>query len=267
MSAARGWYSLIQYCPDRSRAEAANVGVVLFCPDRGFIRARTSDGNDRIRRFFRGGTFDPSQINEAKRAIEERLEVERDRFRTVTDLEEFIHTRAHDLVLTSPRAMRVEDPDQDMERLFEELVGGRARRRPRLPQAQRLDDLFRRHEGSSRVWIEPRYQLPVVDLEIRVPYAFQNGRLNLVKPVAFSPLEERFKREALSLAPKGELIDRYPPVQGMPATLVVVSMAQEDAADMETWIERLLREFRVEFIRSSRIAAFTREVEEAVQSH
>ena len=30
--ATKGYYSAIQYCPDRSRMEAANVGVMLLCP-------------------------------------------------------------------------------------------------------------------------------------------------------------------------------------------------------------------------------------------
>ncbi len=32
MNPTRGYYCLIQYSPDPSRLEAANVGVVLFCP-------------------------------------------------------------------------------------------------------------------------------------------------------------------------------------------------------------------------------------------
>ena len=36
-----GYYSVIQYCPDRSRLEAANVGVLLFVPAGGYLRART----------------------------------------------------------------------------------------------------------------------------------------------------------------------------------------------------------------------------------
>ena len=31
MSGRQGYYSLIQFCPDRFRSEAANVGVLVFC--------------------------------------------------------------------------------------------------------------------------------------------------------------------------------------------------------------------------------------------
>ena len=41
MNSKRGYYSLIQFCPEPSRAEAVNLGVLLFCPEAGFIgRAR-----------------------------------------------------------------------------------------------------------------------------------------------------------------------------------------------------------------------------------
>ena len=40
MESAKGYYCLIQYCPDLARLEAANIGVILFCPERGFIRAK-----------------------------------------------------------------------------------------------------------------------------------------------------------------------------------------------------------------------------------
>lgn len=73
-----GYYSLIQYCPDLSKAESVNVGVLLFCPDVKFIDARTSSGNDRVRRFFGGGSFDSARLQAAKKAIEVRLRICRD---------------------------------------------------------------------------------------------------------------------------------------------------------------------------------------------
>jgi len=40
MSLTKGYYSIIQYCPDPSRLEAVNIGVALFCPELRFLRAR-----------------------------------------------------------------------------------------------------------------------------------------------------------------------------------------------------------------------------------
>jgi hypothetical protein len=38
MQPIKGYCLLILYCPDLSRLEAANVGVILFCPEAHFIR-------------------------------------------------------------------------------------------------------------------------------------------------------------------------------------------------------------------------------------
>jgi hypothetical protein len=83
----KGSYSVIQYCPDLSRLEAASVGVLLFCPEAKFIAARTSAGNDRVGRFFGSESLDPFFLNSAKRSIENRLRVDRDRFQTLEDLQ------------------------------------------------------------------------------------------------------------------------------------------------------------------------------------
>lgn len=123
MEAARGYYSLIQYCPDPSKAKSANVGVLLFCPALKFIEARTSAGNDRVRRFFGKDSFDPGRLRAAERAIESRLHVSREDFRTLEDLNSFIETRANELRITSPRPMKVLNPEADLDDLFAELVG------------------------------------------------------------------------------------------------------------------------------------------------
>jgi hypothetical protein len=109
MSAATGYYSLIQYCPDPSRLEAANVGVVLFCPAKNFLEVRTAHRNDRIRRLF-GRDKDWKQINAIKLSVERRLKTDRDQFQEAADLERFATTRANAMRLTPPRAVLVEDP-------------------------------------------------------------------------------------------------------------------------------------------------------------
>ena len=56
MKPMRGYYCLIQFCPDPSRAEAVNLGTLLFCPDVKFIGARTSAGNHSAAKLVgRGG--------------------------------------------------------------------------------------------------------------------------------------------------------------------------------------------------------------------
>jgi hypothetical protein len=51
MSAEKGFYSIIQYCPDLWRGEAANVGVVLFQPESRQMSVKLSDTLARVKHF------------------------------------------------------------------------------------------------------------------------------------------------------------------------------------------------------------------------
>ena len=44
----KGYFCLVQYCPDLARQEVANVGVLLFSPDHDFLEARLVTGNQRV---------------------------------------------------------------------------------------------------------------------------------------------------------------------------------------------------------------------------
>jgi hypothetical protein len=133
---AKGYYSILQFVPDIERAEGANIGVVLFCPDKGFLKAQTATGNDRARRFLGSEEnidLDLDRLNAFKAAFEERVLVEAGRIRTIEEFRHFVRTRANQLLLTEPRPIKVFDPEADLARLFDMLVGGR---RPAARQAQ-----------------------------------------------------------------------------------------------------------------------------------
>src|SRR5437016_4286218 len=142
MKAQKGYYSLIQFCPDPSRLEAVNVGVVLFCPDAQFIAARTADSNKRPEKLVGRHGFDSASLKSARRAIERRLEADAKAFQTLEDLQHFVDTRANVLKMTAPRPIKVFDPQSDLDKLFQELVGDRARHRREAAISPQLDSLF-----------------------------------------------------------------------------------------------------------------------------
>ena len=90
MALSKAYYCLVQYCPDLSRLESANVGVLLFCPEKRFLGARILRGNARIRHFFGSEGHDWQRINSFKQGLEERLAAEQGRITTLSDLEAFI---------------------------------------------------------------------------------------------------------------------------------------------------------------------------------
>lgn len=198
MKPAKGYYCIVQYCPDASRLEAANVGVLLFCPERRFIEGIVASGNDRIRRFFGSEDNDWDQINAVKASIVDRLEVEQDRFRTLEDLQRFIDSRANEMQITPPRPMKVTNPDEDLRGLFDELVGGRTRRARKATIERHdvryvraaLNRAFAHDNVARRVRRDVTVTVPVFQKNITVPYGYQNGKFNLIQPVSFDLTDE-----------------------------------------------------------------------------
>lgn len=123
MSSGKGYYSLIQYCPDLERLEVANVGVLVFCPDRRFLKAMTTCSNSRIMTFFGEEGHDWARIDSFKKGLEQRLQIEGVDIQTLEDLQRFIALRGNLLQITPPRPMKVVDPEQDLKNLFFEITG------------------------------------------------------------------------------------------------------------------------------------------------
>jgi len=48
----RGYYSIVQYCPDPSRLEAVNIGLALFCPECSFLKVRFGRRKTRVDQLF-----------------------------------------------------------------------------------------------------------------------------------------------------------------------------------------------------------------------
>lgn len=122
MNTTRGYYSLVQYCPDLARQEAANAGVVLFCPERGFFRAKLTDSLAHIRRFFGHAADTDGHIAGMLKALVSRIEIEQADFKSLEDLQQFVATRANKVILTPPKPVLVSEPEADLEALFRELV-------------------------------------------------------------------------------------------------------------------------------------------------
>src|SRR5258708_1932745 len=101
MSSTKGYYSIIQYCPDPSRLEAVNIGVALFCPELRFLRAQFGRRRTRVSQLF--GKQDWEFVRLQQSAIEARLAGERQAFEKLEDFEAYISRRANALTMTSPR--------------------------------------------------------------------------------------------------------------------------------------------------------------------
>ena len=123
MTPTCGYHSLIQYCPDASRLEACNMGVLLFRLEPRVLLWRMSFCTVRIRRFFgRDGDLDADYLLGLQWNIDDSLDREVPGILTLADLEAFIGQLANEIRITTPRPMVIESPEETLETLFRELV-------------------------------------------------------------------------------------------------------------------------------------------------
>ena len=247
MKPTRGYYCLIQYCPDLSRLEAANIGVLLFCPDRLFLEARIAKDNRRIQHFFGSEGHDWSQINSFKIGFEDRLEVEHQNIQNLEDLQRFIELRANQIQITEPRPMRVRIPEEDLDQLFQELVGGLHRKQKSISFKRCIGDRFANAGLESKIAKGVPVHVPISNRDIEIPYGYQNGRFNLIQPVSFQSKEPgndigkacRFAVEGHSLHETKH--PRYGDLQ-----FVVVGRFLSKGSDTKADVRRILDEHQVQ---------------------
>jgi hypothetical protein len=261
MSPVKGYYSLVQYCPDRSRAESVNIGVLLFCPSERYLEAMLSSGNDRVRRLFSRGSFDPQRLNAVKKAIQFRLTLEKDSFREPNDLVRFIKTRSNEIVLTDSRPMKVLDPEEDLKNLFKELVGGRAKKQKKQPLFPEFDRELRSDRFRGRVRLDISIEVPVLGRLLEVPYAFQNGVMNLVRPQHFSKREANAMRSASQLALEGDLLHRHRS-SNQEQRLIVIPKFHPELNGARRQIRKLFEEYKIRMVPFNSVKKFISEIEE-----
>lgn len=265
MKPKRGYYSLIQFCPNVSRLEVVNVGVVLFCPEAEFLDARTSGNNRRAEKLVGRGNLERSALKAAKKSIERRLEVDKESFQDIEDLRKFIDTRGNSLKLTEPRPLKVFDPAEELEELYAELVGGVSLRKSRQAEKQlfpSLNTTFTKLHSEGRAELDVRVKIPVLGRSLSVPYAYQNGSLNLIKPHQFSSRETSSLNVAMRLAMEGDLLTRHGTEQATPARLIVVSaFDKKSSPDFVQRVSSLFGEYDVKNVVGDEIEEFIGSVE------
>lgn len=248
--ATTGYYSLIQYCPDRDRLEVANMGVLLFCPEPRYLQARLSPGNERIRHFFGDEAGDYKQIQAMKKIIEHRLEVENERIRNLADLQRFVALTANEILITNPRPVLVEEPAVELAQIFDDLVASSQRREP--PREATLTHRLRERLDTPQICNllkrDVAVKVPLIGSEFTVPFAYQNGRLNLIDVHEFSQRRERdVVRDVLAKAAQGRLIFKHEdPLAGL-RQLVIVAALGPVASDHRDRVVAVLADHDVQF--------------------
>lgn len=265
---ARGFYSVVQYCPDRFRAEAVNVGLVLLCVDPHAVRVKMTKSHDRVRKLFAIGQAGLKNLKVSTQGLMTRIENSTDELRTPEELAAFAASRANDLRLTEPRLAKLDNVEDDIERLFTQLVeqhstAALAEALPAEVLPPELGEVFYRLQQARKIWRPGTITVPVYKRKLDIPYAYRNGVVNLVKPHVF-PGTKRAETQAATLAVNGDLIQRHL-VDGEKQQLIVVSTQETPKQEREIseHVEPLFREYGVRLIRRQDVDAFANEVEQS----
>ena len=242
MKATTGYYSIVQYCADPARREVANVGVVLLCPDLGYLKTRMAEGTQRIKEVFPKLRPDPKQLAMELRFVERRLAIDREYFKTVDDLTRFAETRAAAMRLTLPLPVLVEEPDAELNRLFARLVGKHERRtRNRIRRV--LAETFKKKLLGHFIQENVKVTLPLFERLIKAPFGFQNGRFNLIQATKFAGRKlAGILARAGQFALEGELLTRRPHPKLGPLQLVVVAQFGADQGDVSAAVRSIFQE-------------------------
>jgi hypothetical protein len=241
MNQHKGYYSLIQFCPDPSRLEGINLGVLVYSPDDGRLVFRLTQSDQRIRKVF--GQQDWDFIDRVRESVQSRLQSEK--FETVHDLESYIAKRANVVQLTPLRPLKIGEIDQEVSALYRRLVESeRVARQPRISTYLSRKLIEAGVEGLVKKSIS--IEIPTLKQPIRVPYGYQNGRFNLISPIQFNPDQEDILTKAGKSAIEGQLLYQNPdPLLGDLRLVVIARFAARNESSSRELIGKIFKEHHV----------------------
>ena len=203
----QGYYSLIQYCPDWTRLEVCNIGVMLFCPEIKFLEVKMTRGDTkRIRAIF-GKDHSLDHIQTFKNGFADRIHAERDRLSGLEALKSFIANRANSFLITEPRSIAVGEPNQELADLFKEIFG-ETLDREKKKQFSAREQLYQTLEKAFGTKLNDRVvkDLPTIDVAIpgfhktvKPCMGFLDGSFNLVVERKLTPTDSFSKMSSVMM--------------------------------------------------------------------
>lgn len=214
MNPAKGHFSIVQYCPDLARRETVNIGVILLVPDRAYLQARMVADNDRVKHFFGIKGDDGKMLSAFKKSFTARIDAEQGRIVSLESLRKFIDTRGNQIQLTEPAYVKVRACEETIDQLFDQLVGGKVKSQKRVSLTKSLQARFDDEGLGEIVCKDITLPVPIVDLQAKITFGFQNGVFNLLQPVTFQAgKEEANYHRALKYSMEGKIFQEHPDEQ------------------------------------------------------
>lgn len=257
-----GYYSLIQYCPDPAKLEAASVGVALFDQETLQFEFKTA-GVRRVHSLFGRSQIGADQFTDLMSSFEVRLKRAGKAFLTPKDIEEFAATLAGEIVMTPLRLVAVDVFETRLVDLATKLIGW-DKRPAAAPDARgvrsRLTAEFKKPAYRRLVQQHVRVALPSFDQKLIMPYGYQNGRYNFIKPVNFaSPGKVTLLEKTGIITLKAEELFAATDPRG-PMQLVVVADFKPSQESVKRHVQMRLEKAHAKFYTSESLPLLLAEI-------
>ncbi len=233
--AHKGYYSVIQFCPDRGRAESVNLGLVLYVPGLKQLEVRTAALGHRARALPPGSGRDAWWVNSVRKSFEEQLrgEYRAGAINTTDELQNSLAKLGNDVIAVPLRPVRVEDAKRDFESLFARLVVSAPEERAETipPSARRLHEAFvSLAQQVPSVAVGKSFDIPAYQRTIESDYFYPNGTANLVKLLKVEKSVAKAMRNAFALGAEARIVQRHLKVNGLNSRIVVVAVPVGESA-------------------------------------
>ena len=183
-----GYYSVIQYCPDRTLMEAASIGVLLFCPDLKFVGVRTTQNSRRIEKVFGKSVGSENFLQSYKDGLGDHFTKKFPNGVSFETMQGHLRSFVNDICFTDIRTTLVASPEQDLDSLFVRIFGTEQelpinepiqyRPRRQLLQALRA----KQRNILEKIAIPKTVQIPEYAHSINPTMVFLNECVNFVVP-------------------------------------------------------------------------------------
>lgn len=226
-------------------------------PDRRILEVRMAEDNEGPKQRFGAEAYDDGRLALAKAGIAGRLREDFPNWVTAEDLLRFGRKEGNNLMVAAPKVILVENAAAEAEELYRRLVHVDPVRRKRLP-APNLAALFETRLAGVPLLKDYKVEIPDYG-SLKVPYAYQNGALNLIQPEAFS--KKSAEEKGNELAVTGHLIQKRSDAAGAPKRLIVVGGFDPAAPEeLKRRIELILREHDTRLVREEKLDEFVEEI-------
>jgi hypothetical protein len=227
-----------------------------------FLKAVTVANNSRIIRFFGSEGHDWKRINAFKRGLEDRLQKEASDINAIEDLKKFIAMRAGLLQITTPKPMRVVDPEKDLAELYEQIIGEPIRTKRGKSLKRYIGEKLHSAGLDNKIARDVTVTVPVLQKVVEFPYGFQNGRFHLINPVRFAAANpDQSVVTACKYAVEGDSLYEQSDSKLGDLQLVVVGQFRPKDKESPQRVKRVLEQHNVVLYRTDEIPKLVDEIQ------